>query len=93
MQTKSWRTRLLQAVAVMLAFSLVAACGTSNKGQGTNTDGTKDDSNEIVTLRMIESLTSPNRTELIKASVDKFMAQNPNIKVFIGLDDSQILIG
>ncbi|WP_219835134.1 sugar ABC transporter substrate-binding protein [Paenibacillus sp. R14(2021)] len=66
-----------------LSAGLLAGCGssntetTSNNGGGNN-GGSKD---EPVTLRMIESLTSPKRTQLLQASIDKFQTANPNIKV------------
>ncbi len=34
-----------------------------------------------ITLRMVESLTSPSRTELLRAQLDAFEAANPGIKV------------
>ena len=61
--------RKLGFVAVVLSMfaSIAAGCG----GGDGNT----------VTLKMIESLTSPTRTEVIKQMLAKFMEQNPNIKV------------
>ncbi|MBO7745639.1 sugar ABC transporter substrate-binding protein [Paenibacillus sp. MWE-103] len=61
-----------------LSAGLLAGCGSNNESTGDNGAGSGD---EQVTLRMIESLTSPKRTELIQASIDKFEAANPNIKV------------
>lgn len=36
---------------------------------------------ETITLRMVESLTSPARTELLRSQLDQFEAENPGIKV------------
>jgi multiple sugar transport system substrate-binding protein len=62
---------LVSLLCVLVTVGLLAGC--SGKGNG--------DSGDKVTLRMIESLTSPKRTELIQAMVTKFKAANPNIKV------------
>lgn len=58
-----------------LSAGLLAGCGSTKDSSSENADGGK------VTLRMIESLTSPKRTQLIQASISKFEAANPNIKV------------
>ncbi|WP_136605417.1 ABC transporter substrate-binding protein [Paenibacillus dokdonensis] len=58
-------TLLLSAV---LTVGLIAGCGGKQ-------------ASDKVTIRMIESLTSPKRTELIQAMLDKFQEDNPNIKV------------
>ncbi|MDQ6418911.1 sugar ABC transporter substrate-binding protein [Paenibacillus sp. LHD-117] len=67
---------MLSAMSIVLLLGLTTACSSGGSG-GSGGNG----SDEIVTLRMIESLTSPGRTELIQASIDKFMKQNPAIKV------------
>ncbi|GIP26532.1 sugar ABC transporter substrate-binding protein [Paenibacillus sp. J23TS9] len=58
-------TLLLSAV---LTVGLIAGCGGKQES-------------DKVTIRMIESLTSPKRTELIQAMLDKFQEDNPKIKV------------
>ena len=55
-----------------LTIGLLAGCGSKNEEGG---------SGDKITLRMIESLTSPKRTELIQAKVSAFEEANPNIKV------------
>ncbi|MBM7568448.1 ABC transporter substrate-binding protein [Paenibacillus sacheonensis] len=58
-----------------LTAGLLAGCGSKNDSTNEGNGGGQ------VTLRMIESLTSPARTELLKASIEKFETANPNIKV------------
>lgn len=43
--------------------------------------GTSSSSDGTVTLQMVESLTNPARTELIRGLLDQFEAENSNIKV------------
>lgn len=66
------RIRKMKAISLILstilAVGLIAGCGDK---QGS----------DKVTIRMIESLTSPKRTELIQAMLDKFQEDNPNINV------------
>ncbi|CAM4485676.1 multiple sugar transport system substrate-binding protein [Paenibacillus endophyticus] len=72
------RTRnkvLALLLCAVLTIGLLAGCSSKNEDEGGKTDGEK------ITLRMIESLTSPKRTELIQALVTKFEEANPNIKV------------
>ncbi|SFE45752.1 multiple sugar transport system substrate-binding protein [Paenibacillus catalpae] len=76
MQQKSWKKSLLSVSMIGLALSLTAtACSSSGSKNGNGGD------DKVVTLRMIESLTSPNRTAVIQESIKAFMDQNPNIKV------------
>lgn len=76
MQQMSWKKSLLSVSMIGLALSLtVTACSSSGSKNG-NGGGDK-----VVTLRMIESLTSPNRTAIIQEGIKAFMNQNPNIKV------------
>ncbi|MEX1029936.1 MAG: sugar ABC transporter substrate-binding protein [Paenibacillaceae bacterium] len=65
------RTRRLVGIllTIVLLLGILAACSNNSEGD------------DKVTLRMIESLTSPNRTELLKAMLAEFEDQNPNIKV------------
>lgn len=90
MRRNSFKKWMMTTMVLVLVASLIAACGNSNNNttnnstnQGTNAEGNSSNSGgeEQVTLRMIESLTSPNRTALIQASIDRFMEANPNIKV------------
>ncbi|WP_167747230.1 ABC transporter substrate-binding protein [Cohnella luojiensis] len=62
---------LASLLCAVVTVGLLAGC--SSKGNG--------DGGDKVTLRMIESLTSPKRTELIQAMITKFETANPNIKV------------
>jgi len=86
MRRNSLKKWMMSAMVLVLVASLIAACGSSNNSnnasnQGTNAAGNNSGSEEQVTLRMIESLSSANRTALIQASIDRFMEANPNIKV------------
>ncbi|WP_214411282.1 ABC transporter substrate-binding protein [Sphaerisporangium fuscum] len=60
--------RLAALLAGVLTMTL-AGCGGSDDAPGT------------VRLRMIESLTSPDRTKLIKSMIADFERQNPGVKV------------
>ncbi|MBB6672087.1 sugar ABC transporter substrate-binding protein [Cohnella nanjingensis] len=67
--TKRW---LALPVVAALAAGVVSGCsGSSDGGDGKGT----------VKLKMIESLTSPARTEVIKKMIASFEEANPNIKV------------
>ncbi|MBW7454887.1 ABC transporter substrate-binding protein [Paenibacillus sepulcri] len=70
--------------ALLIAFILVAgvlsACGSKNENSGNGNAGAAN-GGEKVKLRMIESLTSPKRTELLNAMIGKFEDANPNISV------------
>ncbi|MBP3962024.1 ABC transporter substrate-binding protein [Paenibacillus lignilyticus] len=79
------RNKLLTTLLCgVVSVGLLAGCGNnSNDGTASNSNANANAgaSDEKVKLRMIESLTSPNRTKLIQASIDKFEAANPNIEV------------
>ncbi|MGO1385754.1 MAG: extracellular solute-binding protein, partial [Arachnia sp.] len=62
------------AAASVVAVALAACSGESG------TDAT-DSGDEMVTLQMVESLTSPARTELISSLLADFETENPNITV------------
>lgn len=71
-------------VAASLLAGLLAGCGGNEggtgggSGDGSSSGGSGD---EQIKLRVVESLTSPNRTALIQKMLDDFQAENPNIKV------------
>lgn len=68
------RLKTKTAIAAISALTLaLTACGGDTGGEGT--DGGD------VTLQMVESLTNPARTELIKGMLADFEAENPGIKV------------
>jgi len=66
------RKALALLLCSVMTVGLLAGCGGKSGGSG---------GGDKVTLRMIESLTSPKRTELIQAAIDRFQDANPNIKV------------
>ncbi|WP_104088334.1 sugar ABC transporter substrate-binding protein [Arthrobacter sp. GMC3] len=59
------------------ALGVTAVLALSACGGG----GAKDSSNGTVTLKMVESLTNPTRTDTIKTLLAGFEKENPNIKV------------
>ncbi|MDO4784846.1 MAG: sugar ABC transporter substrate-binding protein [Propionibacteriaceae bacterium] len=67
------RNRLMAAAAMSTLLALaVSGCGGASGGE---TGGGQ------VTLQMVESLTSPDRTQLIKGLLAEFEKENPTIKV------------
>ncbi|CAH0120694.1 Cyclodextrin-binding protein [Paenibacillus sp. CECT 9249] len=72
--------RMKKVVSLVLITALLlvlAACG-SKENSNSGSDNTKG---EQVKLTMVESLSSPKRTEFLKQSIAEFEKQNPNIKV------------
>lgn len=70
------RRKFIHAAAAVSAVALaLTACG----GESNTNDG--DTGGETVTLQMVESLTSPARTELLKSMLKDFETENPDIKV------------
>jgi len=67
------RTRLT-AIAGAGTVALLALTGCAGGSANSNADGT-------VTLQMVESLTNPDRTKLIRGLLDDFEKENPGIKV------------
>jgi multiple sugar transport system substrate-binding protein len=82
-----WKRRALTIWALAIIVVLAAACGgnggasNNSSANGSGNNNKSDAGGKTVTLRMIESLTSPERTARIQASLDRFMAENPGIKV------------
>lgn len=70
------RNKLMTAVAAVTATALaLTACG----GSGGGGDG--EAGGGTVTLQMVESLTNPARTELLKTMLTDFESENAGIKV------------
>ncbi|KJL38292.1 ABC transporter substrate-binding protein [Microbacterium azadirachtae] len=69
------RTRLasIAGVGIVAVLALSACSGGASSGSG-SADGK-------VTLQMVESLTNPDRTKLIRGLLDDFQKANPNITV------------
>lgn len=65
-------------VTLTMVLGVLAGC-TSSKDNANDTSSAE--SGKKVTLRMIESLTSPKRTETLKAIIADFQKVNPNITV------------
>ena len=72
---------LFGAFAGTLLMGVVAGCGSGNEAASNNGGGNQSGSEKKVTLRMIESLTSPARTTVLKEMIAKFETANPTIKV------------
>lgn len=66
----------LVILVVMTLMVGVIGCG----GNNDNADVNKD-SNKVIKLRMVETLTSPERSKLIRELLDQFEDKNPDIKV------------
>lgn len=66
------KTRILLAAVVGTVAVSLTACGGTQTGSGA--EGT-------VTLQMVESLTNPARTMLLKKILADFEQENPNVKV------------
>lgn len=79
-RTKKWISIL---ISVVMLASLLAACGNANQNASSDPTPAEESkgSGEKVTLRMIESLTSPSRTKLLQEMIAKFELQNSNIRV------------
>lgn len=72
---KKWTS----ALAILLAAALVSTgCAGSPGG-----DSAAESGSEPVTIRMIESLTSPERTALLQGIADRYNQDHPNVKVEI----------
>ncbi|MCZ8515628.1 sugar ABC transporter substrate-binding protein [Paenibacillus filicis] len=70
--TKRW---LAVSLVPVLAAGALGGCSSGQSGAGSGSGS------NTVNLKMIESLTSPARTEVIKKMIASFEAANPNIKV------------
>lgn len=69
--------RIAGLLSITILISILSACS-GNNNQPEAATGSKEES---VKLTMIESLSSPKRTEVIKKLITKFEAENANIKV------------
>ncbi|WP_036717406.1 ABC transporter substrate-binding protein [Paenibacillus harenae] len=75
----SYRRIWASLLAAILTAALLAGCGDAQENNETAAgNGVKE---EKITLRMIESLTSPKRTGLLQAMISRYEADHPNIKV------------
>lgn len=81
--------RIVSVISVLLALLMVfTACGqgsTSSTAQpaGDSASQQQAKEGEAVTLTLMESITSPQRTAIIREMCDKFEAENPGVKVEI----------
>ncbi|MET3291573.1 UNVERIFIED_CONTAM: multiple sugar transport system substrate-binding protein [Brevibacillus sp. OAP136] len=69
-------------LSASLSLGLLVGCGQSTtETNGAANQNQNSASNGQVTIKMVESITSPQRTELLKELIGKFEAANPTIKV------------
>ena len=68
------KNKILTTAAGIGTVAVIALTGCSGGAGGESADGT-------VTLQMVESLTNPARTELLRGLLDDFEKENPDIKV------------
>lgn len=61
-------------MSLLLFMGIIAGCSSSTTSKSKSDDGK-------VKLRMVESITSPARTKLLREMLDKFEKENPKIKV------------
>ena len=62
------------SLALAMLLSLMAGCS-GGKSEGAASAGGK------ITITMVESLTSPERTATLQSIIDKYEAANPNVHV------------
>ena len=71
------RRNFIVGAAGLAAASVSGLAGCGSGGSGSSSDGGGGD----VTLQMVESLTNPARSEVLKKLLGEFEAANPGIKV------------
>lgn len=67
---KAW---ILTALITALSVVSLAGCGGGDVADKSN------DSEETVTLKIVESLTSESRTKILKEIADKYTAEHPEV--------------
>ena len=81
-----------KTLAILLAALMLLGCLTACDSQtatdtpaasAANTGKTESPANSQVTITMVESLTSPERTQLLRGMADAYEAEHPNVKVEI----------
>lgn len=87
------RKKRAAALALAVAAVLSGCSGntatevtTSASGETAKTESTKEDSGktgETVTISLVESLTSPERTVILREIADKYETEHPNVKIDI----------
>jgi len=76
------KTKVLSGtVAGVMLLSVLAGCGGDKANNASNSGASEGGKEKQVKLRMIESLTSPDRTTYLKGMISRFESENPNIKV------------
>ena len=92
MKKRQWTALLLTAVMLAGCGGGSTATGTSGASDGTTaaaSEGTADTSaaakadGEAITITLVESLTSPERTAVLREIADKYQAEHPNITIDI----------
>lgn len=75
-------------LAALMLLGCLTACGSQTAtdtpaASAANTGKTESPANSQVTITMVESLTSPERTQLLRGMADAYEAEHPNVKVEI----------
>lgn len=79
MKVSKWFSAVL---SLALSVGLVAGCSQSaSNPPAASSGGGNGQAGQTVTLKMVESITGPQRTELLKELLAQFEAKNPGIKV------------
>jgi multiple sugar transport system substrate-binding protein len=68
-------------ISLTMVVGILAGCASKKDDSAVSSSAPAGDSGKKVTLHMIESLTSPARTETLKAIIADFQKVNPNITV------------
>lgn len=75
-----WNKGMGTALIIVTAVTVVSGCG-AGEGKESTSGKTSEGEQKNVTLKMVESLSSPARTQLLNDMIQQFQQQNPNIKV------------
>jgi multiple sugar transport system substrate-binding protein len=79
MMKRKWLAGI--GLGLTAAFALSACAGTTEAGDSAGSSSTGSESSDVVTLTMVESLAFPERTALMRGILDRFEAENSDIKV------------
>jgi len=73
--------KISSLVTIPLIVTALGACGNNNGDNGDSGAASDGGSGKKVKLTMVESLSSPQRTDFLKQEISAFEAQNPGITV------------
>ena len=75
------KKRLLSLTAVTLSISVLAACSNGATSNSNSSQSGSSNQSSQITIRMVESLTSNERTAALQNVINSFESENSNIKV------------